>query len=115
MQNQSVFRGTLRFTNGKNQQSSIGSWTLEVNFLIGHATILLSKCFLFSPLHAVSFAAVSGTTGLIILNYGVNGVCASLGALTLALYTLVYTPMKRSSIANTWVGSIGMTRFSYQL
>ncbi|KZS21542.1 protoheme IX farnesyltransferase, mitochondrial [Daphnia magna] len=61
---------------------------------------------LLSPLHAVSFAAVSGTTGLIILNYGVNGVCASLGALTLALYTLVYTPMKRSSIANTWVGSI---------
>ncbi|XP_046650079.1 protoheme IX farnesyltransferase, mitochondrial-like [Daphnia pulicaria] len=61
---------------------------------------------LLSPLHAVSFAAVCGTTGLIILNYGVNGVCASLGALTLALYTLVYTPMKRSSIANTWVGSI---------
>ncbi|KAI9564337.1 hypothetical protein GHT06_008075 [Daphnia sinensis] len=61
---------------------------------------------LLSPLHAVTFAAVSGTTGLIILNYGVNGVCASLGALTLALYTLVYTPMKRSSIANTWVGSV---------
>nr|CAG4637182.1 EOG090X09NT [Ceriodaphnia reticulata] len=61
---------------------------------------------LLSPLHAVSFAAVSGATGLITLNYGVNGVCASLGALTLALYTLVYTPMKRYSIANTWVGSV---------
>nr|CAG4634924.1 EOG090X09NT [Alona affinis] len=61
---------------------------------------------LLSPLHAVSFAAISGTTGLVILNYGVNGVCASLGALTLALYTLVYTPMKRTTIANTWVGSV---------
>nr|CAG4651149.1 EOG090X09NT [Simocephalus serrulatus] len=61
---------------------------------------------LLSPIHAVSFAVVSGTAGLIILNYGVNGLCASLGALTLVLYTLVYTPMKRSSIANTWFGSI---------
>nr|CAG4647222.1 EOG090X09NT [Megafenestra aurita] len=61
---------------------------------------------LLSPLHAVSFAVVSGTTGLAVLNYGVNGLCASLGALTLVLYTLVYTPMKRYSIANTWFGSI---------
>lgn len=56
----------------------------------------------------MSFAVVSGTAGLVILNYGVNGLCASLGALTLVLYTLVYTPMKRSSIANTWFGSVGM-------
>ncbi len=58
---------------------------------------------------------MSGATGLIILNYGVNGVCASLGALTLALYTLVYTPMKRYSIANTWVGSVGNTQHYYYL
>nr|CAG4641030.1 EOG090X09NT [Eulimnadia texana] len=61
---------------------------------------------LISPLHAVSFATVSGTTGLAMLYFGVNSICAALGALTLVLYTLVYTPMKRTSIANTWVGSV---------
>nr|CAG4646414.1 EOG090X09NT [Macrothrix elegans] len=61
---------------------------------------------LLTPQHAFSFALASGITGLVILNYGVNGLCASLGALTLGLYTLVYTPMKRTSIANTWVGSV---------
>ena len=41
------------------------------------------------------------------LYYGVNGYAASLGALNLLLYTSVYTPMKRMSIINTWVGSVG--------
>lgn len=37
----------------------------------------------------------------------VNGVTAVLGATNLVLYTLIYTPMKRISIVNTWVGSVG--------
>ena len=37
---------------------------------------------------------------------GVNPLTAALGVFNLALYTMVYTPMKRLSIANTWVGSI---------
>lgn len=61
----------------------------------------------YSPLHAATFAAITGASGLAILYFGVNGLCASLGALTLGLYTLVYTPMKRTSIANTWIGSVG--------
>nr|CAG4648762.1 EOG090X09NT [Polyphemus pediculus] len=61
---------------------------------------------LLSPMHAVGFAAASGIGGITMLYFGVNGICASLGALTLFLYTLVYTPMKRTSIANTWVGSV---------
>nr|CAG4648068.1 EOG090X09NT [Moina brachiata] len=61
---------------------------------------------LLSPLHAATFAAITGASGLAILYFGVNGLCASLGALTLGLYTLVYTPMKRTSIANTWIGSV---------
>lgn len=40
------------------------------------------------------------------LHYGVNGLTASLGAANLLLYTCVYTPMKRYSILNTWVGSV---------
>ncbi|XP_064605220.1 protoheme IX farnesyltransferase, mitochondrial-like isoform X2 [Liolophura sinensis] len=59
-----------------------------------------------SPLHAVMFAAVSGSLGLSILAVGVNPLTAGLGACNLLLYTMAYTPMKRVSIANTWVGSV---------
>ncbi|XP_076442170.1 protoheme IX farnesyltransferase, mitochondrial-like [Babylonia areolata] len=59
-----------------------------------------------SPLHAVTFAMASGTTGLLMLSVGVNGLTAMLGAFNLGLYTLAYTPLKRISIINTWVGSI---------
>ncbi|XP_014661807.1 PREDICTED: protoheme IX farnesyltransferase, mitochondrial-like [Priapulus caudatus] len=61
---------------------------------------------LVSPLHGVLFAASSAITGLSILAYHVNPLTAALGAVNLVLYTLVYTPMKRASIYNTWVGSV---------
>lgn len=59
-----------------------------------------------TPAHAVGFAIGASTMGLSILYYGVNGLTAALGAANLILYTLIYTPMKRYSISNTWVGSI---------
>ncbi|CAI9725704.1 protoheme IX farnesyltransferase, mitochondrial-like [Octopus vulgaris] len=59
-----------------------------------------------SPLHAVLFATATGLTGMVILSSGVNSLTAYLGLMNLGLYTLVYTPMKRTSIANTWVGSL---------
>lgn len=55
----------------------------------------------------MAFAAASGIAGLSMLYCEVNGVTAALGATNLVLYTLIYTPMKRISIANTWVGSVG--------
>lgn len=55
----------------------------------------------------MTFAAVSGIVGLSILYSEVNGVTAALGAANVVLYTLIYTPMKRISILNTWVGSVG--------
>ncbi|CAG5117652.1 unnamed protein product [Candidula unifasciata] len=61
---------------------------------------------LLSPLHSVGFAAVSSISGLCILYYGVNPVVAGLGAFNLGLYTLIYTPLKRISVINTWVGSL---------
>ncbi|KAK3600891.1 hypothetical protein CHS0354_019244 [Potamilus streckersoni] len=63
-------------------------------------------CGILSPLHALAFATFSGTMGLMILTLEVNPVTAVLGAFTLGLYTMVYTPMKRLSVANTWVGSV---------
>ncbi|XP_043522799.1 protoheme IX farnesyltransferase, mitochondrial [Frieseomelitta varia] len=59
-----------------------------------------------TPGHAAIFAAVSGLSGLLLLCSQVNGLTALLGATNLVLYTLIYTPMKRISILNTWVGSI---------
>ncbi|KAJ8890383.1 hypothetical protein PR048_009891 [Dryococelus australis] len=58
------------------------------------------------PLHAVTFAALCSTVGLSVLYWGVNELSAGLAASNLALYTMVYTPMKRISIINTWVGSV---------
>ncbi|KAM3963458.1 cytochrome c oxidase assembly factor 10 isoform 1-T2 [Aphomia sociella] len=61
---------------------------------------------LLEPVHAISFAAGTSVTGLSILYFGVNPLTAALGAVNLVLYTSVYTPMKRMSILNTWLGSV---------
>lgn len=60
-----------------------------------------------TPLHAVGFALGASTAGLSILYFGVNGLTCALGAANLILYTSIYTPMKRYSILNTWIGSCG--------
>ncbi|XP_053957971.1 protoheme IX farnesyltransferase, mitochondrial isoform X2 [Anastrepha obliqua] len=59
-----------------------------------------------TPLYAIGFAVISATAGLSLLGFGVNGLTAALGATNLFLYTSVYTPMKRISILNTWIGSL---------
>ena len=59
-----------------------------------------------SPLHALCFGLGSGIAGVGILATQVNGLTAALGLTNIILYTSVYTPLKRISIANTWVGSI---------
>jgi len=56
--------------------------------------------------HAAAFATVTGITGVGLLAFGANELTAVLGAFNLALYTCMYTPLKRRTIANTWVGSI---------
>lgn len=59
-----------------------------------------------TPLHAFTFATISGALGVTTLYFLVNPLTAALGATTLVLYTAVYTPMKRLSALNTWVGSV---------
>lgn len=61
---------------------------------------------LISPLHSVSFATACAISGLSFLYFGINGLTAGLGAINLLLYTAIYTPLKRCSILNTWIGSI---------
>lgn len=64
-------------------------------------------CGRLTSLHALLFATASCLTGLGILNFGVNSLTAGLGLANFILYTSIYTPMKRLSILNTWVGSVG--------
>lgn len=59
-----------------------------------------------TPVHALSFAAVTGAIGVITLAFGANPLTAGLGVFNWILYTMFYTPMKRMSISNTWVGSV---------
>lgn len=59
-----------------------------------------------TPAHAITFAVLSSASGLLLLTSEVNGLTAALGISNLILYTFIYTPMKRISILNTWIGSI---------
>lgn len=61
-----------------------------------------------TSLHAINYAITSAAVGTGLLYFGVNGYAAALGAANLFLYTSIYTPMKRVSILNTWIGSVGM-------
>lgn len=63
-------------------------------------------CGRLTPLHSILFACAASASGLSILYYGVNGLTALLGFANLFIYTSIYTPLKRISILNTWVGSI---------
>jgi protoheme IX farnesyltransferase len=55
----------------------------------------------------MTFAAISGVAGLSLLALEVNSLTAIMGGANLILYTSIYTPMKRITILNTWIGSIG--------
>lgn len=59
-----------------------------------------------SPLETMMFASIVGLSGVALLATQVNHITATLGAANLILYSFIYTPMKRSNVANTWVGSI---------
>ena len=55
---------------------------------------------------ALGFATVAGLLGVAGLYYGVNPTVALLGTSNIVLYAGVYTPLKRTSVINTWVGAV---------
>ncbi len=61
---------------------------------------------LVTPTAASLFAFTSGTAGLSLLYLGTNPTVAALSALNIFLYAGIYTPLKRVSVLNTWVGAI---------
>lgn len=54
----------------------------------------------------MSFALACGVPGVALLVQAVNPLTGLLGALNIFLYTCCYTPLKRLSITNTWVGAV---------
>jgi protoheme IX farnesyltransferase len=61
---------------------------------------------LISTRGALLFAIFTGVTGTAALYAGVNPTTAFLAALNIAIYAGAYTPLKRISVVNTWVGAI---------
>jgi protoheme IX farnesyltransferase len=59
-----------------------------------------------TPVHAAGFAFVAGVGGTTILWTLVNHTTAMLGFANIALYTGLYTWLKRKSVLNTWVGAV---------
>lgn len=55
---------------------------------------------------AALFAVTAAAAGIAALWAGVNPTVAGLGAANIVLYAAVYTPLKRVSWLNTWVGAI---------
>lgn len=58
------------------------------------------------PMVALALGLVSSLGGIVYLGLVVNTLTASLGALALSSYVLVYTPLKRRTVWNTFVGAL---------
>lgn len=58
-----------------------------------------------SSMHAFGWSATCAAVGLSTLWLGASPLACGLAATTIGLYTLVYTPLKRYSVLNTWVGA----------
>lgn len=58
------------------------------------------------PRHALLFGATIGVGGTVMLYLGTNALTGTLAALTLASYVFVYTPLKRHSALNVFIGAV---------
>lgn len=61
---------------------------------------------LITPKHALFFAGACSVSGISLLYFGVNLIAALFGTFNIMLYAFVYTPMKRYSLYNNWLGAI---------
>ncbi|GAA99535.1 uncharacterized protein L969DRAFT_102886 [Mixia osmundae IAM 14324] len=59
-----------------------------------------------TPLHAFTFASSTALAGVGMLYHFVNPLTASIGLANIILYSFIYTPLKRVTIFNTWIGAV---------
>ena len=59
-----------------------------------------------NPLHALIYGLSLSVVGCLILYAGANPLACALTAITIATYTLLYTPLKRFTTWNTLIGAI---------
>lgn len=59
-----------------------------------------------TPQEALAFGTVCAALGLAYMALTVNPLATGLAATTLVLYLFAYTPLKRHTVLNTWVGAV---------
>lgn len=59
-----------------------------------------------SNIHTFNYGVIAGVAGVTVLALKVGWVAALLSGFNIALYAAAYTPLKRVSIINTWLGAV---------
>lgn len=59
-----------------------------------------------NPNNALLFGVICSVLGTVLLAWQVNLLCGFLGLLTVFLYALVYTPLKKTTWLNTMIGAV---------
>ena len=81
-------------------------WESDLDALMRRTASRPLPAGILTPLTVLAFGVVMSILGLLWLVFSVNLLTAFLGALTLAIYVFVYTPLKQITELNTWVGAI---------
>lgn len=81
-------------------------WEREFDRLMERTAIRPLPAGQVEPWFALALGLTASLGGLVYLAVVVNGLTASLGAAALISYVLVYTPLKRRTALNTFVGAI---------
>jgi protoheme IX farnesyltransferase len=81
-------------------------WERDLDALMRRTASRPIPAGLLSPLTVLAFGVVVSLVGLAWLAFSVNLLTAFLGAVTLAIYVFAYTPLKRTTELNTWVGAV---------
>ncbi|CAG0889102.1 unnamed protein product [Darwinula stevensoni] len=96
--------GTALLSAGANATNQVLEVPFDAQMARTQSRLLVTGSL--TPLHAAAFGLITMVSGSAILLGTTNITCASLGILNFFLYTSVYTPSKRLTILNTWLGSI---------
>lgn len=81
-------------------------WERDLDALMRRTASRPIPAGILTPLTVLAFGVVVSLVGLAWLAFLVNLLTAFLGAITLATYVFAYTPLKRTTELNTWVGAI---------